>query len=348
MNTDTAARQPDAEDGLPKLAIELKGLRKLYPAAKQVPAKLALEGIDLEVPRGRFFALLGPNGAGKSTLINILAGLVLKSAGTARVFGIDIDQHPRRARLAIGVVPQELNLEAFFKPREALELQAGLYGVPKRERRTDEILAAVGLSDKATTYARQLSGGMRRRLLVAKALVHRPPVLILDEPTAGVDVELRQSLWAYMRELNAGGVTIILTTHYLEEAERLCDTIAIIDRGRVVACEAKAKLIRRLDEKELAITLATPVKSVPPALLELGAVLDEEGRLVLRYRPSRARIGELLERVRDAGLTIADIATREADLEQLFLRLTGHHEGMQPRSGNGGDAPLEPTDARAI
>jgi ABC-2 type transport system ATP-binding protein len=179
----------------------------------------------------------------------------VKTAGTASVFGIDIDRHPRRARRAIGVVPQELNLDAFFTPRETLELQAGLYGVPRRERATDAILAAVGLSDKADSYARSLSGGMRRRLLVAKALVHRPPVVVLDEPTAGVDVELRRSLWRYMRELNAQGVTVVLTTHYLEEAEALCDRIAIIDRGRLVAHDEKSALIRRLDEKELALTL---------------------------------------------------------------------------------------------
>ena len=234
------------------MALELKGLRKVYAGNGRQPPKEALKGVDLAVPRGSIFGLLGPNGAGKSTLINILAGLVVKSSGTAAGASASTSTcNPRRARRAIGVVPQELNLDAFFTPREALELQAGLYGVPKAERATDEILDAVGLLDKADAYSRSLSGGMRRRLLVAKALVHRPPVVILDEPTAGVDVELRRSLWRYMSELNARGVTVVLTTHYLEEAEQMCDRIAIIDRGTVVASDEKDVLLRQLDEKEL-------------------------------------------------------------------------------------------------
>ena len=318
---------------LPAHAIELKGLRKTYAARGKQPAKEALKGVDLAIPRGSVFGLLGPNGAGKSTLINILAGLVIKTAGTAQVFGIDIDRHPRRARRAIGVVPQELNLDAFFSPRETLEMQAGLYGVPPAERRTDAILAAVGLSDKADAYSRSLSGGMRRRLLVAKALVHRPPVVILDEPTAGVDVELRRSLWAYMRELNRGGVSVVLTTHYLEEAEELCDEIAIIDKGRMVAHGRKEQLVRQLDEKQLTIMLADTPAALPAALLEMGAELDAHGRLVLRYRPSRAQVGRILEAVRAAGLVITDLATREADLEELFLRLTG--KGPESDGGDG-------------
>jgi ABC-2 type transport system ATP-binding protein len=310
--------------GAPPLAIEVLGLRKVYRGAKLTAPQEALKGIDLAVPRGSIFGLLGPNGAGKSTLINILAGLVIKTAGTARIWGFDIDVNPRRARRAIGVVPQELNLDAFFTPRETLDIQAGLYGVPRRARRTDEILAAVGLADKAGAYARTLSGGMRRRLLVAKALIHQPPVVVLDEPTAGVDVELRRSLWGYMRRLNRQGVTVVLTTHYLEEAEAMCDRIAIIDQGRVVACDAKDELIRRLDEKELTVVVAEPRERLPPALARLGARLDGARRVVLHYRPSRARVGELLDAVRAAGLTITDLATAEADLEELFLRLTGH------------------------
>ncbi|HEX5795179.1 MAG TPA: ABC transporter ATP-binding protein [Geminicoccaceae bacterium] len=309
--------------GAPPLAIEVLGLRKTYRGGRRTPPKEALKGIDLAVPRGSIFGLLGPNGAGKSTLINILAGLVVKTGGSARIWGFDIDLNPRRARRAIGVVPQELNLDAFFTPREALDIQAGLYGVPKRERRCDEILAAVGLADKADAYARTLSGGMRRRLLVAKALIHQPPVVVLDEPTAGVDVELRRSLWSYMRRLNRQGVTVVLTTHYLEEAEAMCDRIAIIDQGRVVACDDKDSLIRRLDEKELTVVLAEPLAELPPELARLGARLEDGRRLVLRYRQSRARVGELLEAVRAAGLTITDLATAEADLEELFLRLTG-------------------------
>ena len=201
-------------------AIRIDSMSKTY-SAKGAEPKLALDKVSFDVPRGQIFGLLGPNGAGKSTLINILAGLVVKSAGRACLWGIDIDEHPRQARAAIGVVPQELNIDPFFTPRELLDLHAGLYGVPRAERRTDEILAAVGLSDKADAYARTLSGGMRRRLMVAKAMVHAPPVLVLDEPTAGVDIELRQQLWAYVRELNAQGVTVVLTTHYLDEDEEL-------------------------------------------------------------------------------------------------------------------------------
>jgi len=309
--------------GAPPLAIEVEGLEKVYRGGKRQPDKTALRGIDLAIPRGSIFGLLGPNGAGKSTLINILAGLVIKSAGTARIWGFDIDRNPRRARRMIGVVPQELNLDPFFTPRESLDIQAGLYGVPRAERRTREILAAVGLADKAEAYARSLSGGMRRRLLVAKALIHQPPVVVLDEPTAGVDVELRRSLWDYMRRLNQEGVTVVLTTHYLEEAQAMCDRIAIIDHGRVVACDDKASLIRRLDQKELAITVARPLDALPASLAELGAELDHRHRIVLRYRPSQARVGELLDAVRAAGVTITDLETAEADLEDLFLRLTG-------------------------
>ena len=317
--------------GAPPLAIEVKGLRKVYAGSRRRPPIEALKGIDLEVPRGSIFGLLGPNGAGKSTLINILAGLVIKTAGSARIWDFDIDAHPRRARRSIGVVPQELNLDAFFTPRETLDIQAGLYGVPKRERRTDEILAAVGLADKADAYARTLSGGMRRRLLVAKALIHQPPVVVLDEPTAGVDVELRRSLWSYMRRLNQEGVTVVLTTHYLEEAEAMCDRIAIIDQGEVVACEDKDQLIRRIDEKQMTVVVAEEIDELPPALLALGARLEPPDRIVLHYRPSRARAGDLLDAIRSSGLTIIDLATTEADLEQAFLRLT--RSGAAPADG---------------
>ena len=317
--------------GAPPLAIEVKALRKVYAGAKRRPPIEALKGIDLEVPRGSIFGLLGPNGAGKSTLINILAGLVIKTAGTARIWDFDIDAHPRRARRSIGVVPQELNLDAFFTPRETLDIQAGLYGVPKHERRTDEILAAVGLADKADAYARTLSGGMRRRLLVAKALIHQPPVVVLDEPTAGVDVELRRSLWSYMRRLNQEGVTVVLTTHYLEEAEAMCDRIAIINQGAVVACDDKDQLIGRIDEKQMTVVVAEAIEELPAELLALGARLEPPDRIVLHYRPSRARAGDLIDAIRSSGFTIIDLATTEADLEQAFLRLTR----SGPASANG-------------
>jgi len=309
--------------GTPPLAIEIKGLRKTYAGRKKQAPKEALKGIDLAVPRGSIFGLLGPNGAGKSTLINILAGLVVKTGGSARIWDFDIETNPRRARRSIGVVPQELNLDAFFTPREALDIQAGLYGVPKRDRRVMDVLEAVGLDDKADAYSRTLSGGMRRRLLVAKALIHEPPVVILDEPTAGVDVDLRRSLWNHMRELNRRGVTVVLTTHYLEEAETMCDQIAIIDQGQLVACGETKTLVQKLDEKKLTVTLIDPISTLPESLASLGAVLIDDHRLEVHYRPSQARIGELLQQVQTAGLTIRDVATSEADLEELFVRLTG-------------------------
>src|ERR1700761_6217589 len=302
-------------------AISIKGLRKTYREGKARQHKEALKGIDLDIPRGSFFGLLGPNGAGKSTLINIMAGLVIKTAGAASIWGFDIDRTPRQSRAAIGVVPQELVLDPFFTPREILDLQAGLYGVPKAERRTDELLTAVGLADKANAYARTLSGGMRRRLMVAKALVHRPPVLVLDEPTAGVDIELRQSLWKYVRELNRDGTTVLLTTHYLEEAQELCDTIAIINNGEVAACEPTPKLLGRMDRKELWLTLDRDLSEIPASLAAYQTELPEPRRLVVRYQPSRDNINEVLAAVHASGLVITDLSTRETDLEDIFLQL---------------------------
>ncbi|MCC6467159.1 MAG: ABC transporter ATP-binding protein [Alphaproteobacteria bacterium] len=311
------AARPDQQ---PALAVSVAGLTKVYKG--RGPAKTALDHVDLDIPRGSLFALLGPNGAGKSTLINILAGLVLKTAGTARVWDIDIDRDPRGVRAAIGVVPQELNIDPFFTPRALLELHAGMYGVPKAERRTMEILAAVGLTDRADAYPRTLSGGMRRRLLVAKAMVHDPPVLVLDEPTAGVDVELRQQLWSYVRTLNRNGTTVLLTTHYLEEAEQLCDRIAIIDRGKVVCCEDKETLLARIDAKELTVHLGADIAAVPGALMRFGATLAGPRRLVIHYRPSKSPVGAILQAVQQSGLPVADISTTESDLEDIFLQLT--------------------------
>jgi ABC-2 type transport system ATP-binding protein len=306
---------------LPDAAVAISGLNKTY-RGKRGETTPALIDIDLEVPRGSLFGLLGPNGAGKSTLINILAQLVIKSSGQVAIWGVDLDRSPRAAAAAIGVVPQELNIDPFFTPKELLELQAGLYGVPRAERRTMEILAAMGLADRAAAYTRTLSGGMRRRLMVAKALVHNPPVLVLDEPTAGVDVELRQQLWRYVRQLNAAGTTVLLTTHYLEEAEQLCDRIAIIDHGRVIACEPTGALLRRLDRKELVFILADDLAELPAPLARFDAQLQGPRRLVLRYRPSQTRMGEILAAVQAAGLKVADMTTLEADLEDIFLQLT--------------------------
>ncbi len=312
---------------LPANAVELRGLTKIYQPSGKAGPKHALKGIDLAIPRGSVFGLLGPNGAGKSTLINILAGLVNKTGGTANIWGHEVTDDPRRARASIGVVPQELNMDPFFTPREMLELQAGLYGVPKRERRTDELLAAVGLADKADAHARSLSGGMKRRLMVAKALVHTPPVLILDEPTAGVDVELRRHLWDYVRELNQAGTTVLLTTHYLQEAEELCDTIAIINHGAVVACEPTETLLRRVDAKAISVTLDRDLTETPAALVGFTVERPEPRRLVVRYQPSRQRAGAILSALSAADIGIIDVTTEESDLEDIFLQLTGGAHG---------------------
>ncbi len=246
-----AARMSDA-------AIDIENVCKIYAGGKQ-----ALTDVSFDVPRGQIFGLLGPNGAGKSTLINILAGLVNKTGGRAAVWGFDVDQHPRNAKASIGIVNQEITFDPFFTPAETLEIQAGLYGVPKGERRTMELLRAMHLEDKADAYSRTLSGGMKRRLMVAKAMVHAPPVLVLDEPTAGVDIELRQQLWAYVRSLHAEGVTVVLTTHYLEEAEELCDRIAIINHGRVIANEPTRTLIGMAQEKVVEVTVDRDVPAPP-------------------------------------------------------------------------------------
>ena len=303
-------------------AIEIRSLRKTYSGGKKSPDKVALKGIDLDIPRGAFFGLLGPNGAGKSTLINIMAGLVIKTSGEVRVCGHDIESDMRNARLSLGVVPQELVLDTFFTVRQALDIQAGYYGVPNGQRRTQEIIDTMGLSDKADIHSRRLSGGMRRRLLVAKALVHNPPVLVLDEPTAGVDVELRTQLWDYVKKLNKNGTTVLLTTHYLEEAEELCDTIAVINHGEVVACDKKTTLLKQFDSKQLVITPAQPITAVPPSLQRWQCEINAEAKLVISYKPSKDAIGDILAAVQAAGIAIADLTTREADLEDIFLHLT--------------------------
>ncbi len=306
---------------LPHYAIEAKTLVKTYPATKATPEKTALQGVDLAIPRGSMFGLLGPNGAGKSTFINILAGLTLKTSGTVEIWGIDIDAHPRSARAAIGVVPQEIVTDVFFTPRESLEVQAGFYGVKKGERRTDEILAALGLSDKADAYVRSLSGGMKRRLMVAKAMVHAPPILILDEPTAGVDVELRRQLWERVQQLNAEGVTVVLTTHYLEEAQALCDTIAIVNRGVVVACEPTRDLLRRVDTRAVVITPQEPLATAP-MVNGYDSKLRPDGRLAITFKSQSASMEAVLAAVRTAGVQIKDLTTEDPDLEDVFLAMT--------------------------
>jgi ABC-2 type transport system ATP-binding protein len=302
-------------------AIEIKNLTKTYRDRISGQEKRALNPINLTVPRGSFFGLLGPNGAGKSTIINIMAGTVVKSGGSVAICGHDIDTHMRAARLAIGVVPQELILDTFFTVRQALEITAGYYGIAKENRRTDEIIDAMGLRDKADSPSRRLSGGMRRRLLIGKALVHTPQVLVLDEPTAGVDVELRRSLWEYAKKLNKAGTTILLTTHYLEEAEELCDEIAIINHGSIIARDRKDVLMGGVDSKEVVFTLASPLHEVPASLHGLEATV-QGGALAVKYQPSQSHMHEILAKITAAGLVIHDISTHEVELEDLFLKLT--------------------------
>jgi ABC-2 type transport system ATP-binding protein len=303
-------------------AIEIEGLSKTYGGDGKTPPKQALKNLNLTIPTGSIFGLLGPNGAGKSTTINIMAGLVRKTAGKVRIWGFDQDRNPRQSRAAIGVMPQELNLDPFFTPAGALDVQAGLYGVPKSQRKTMEILELVGLSDKADAYARTLSGGMRRRLLLAKALVHHPQILVLDEPTAGVDIELRQMLWRNVRRLNQErGMTIILTTHYLEEAQEMCDEIAIVADGELVVRDKTSNLLNRLDAKTMVIT---PEAAVGDLDLPHGVELDRrsDGSLAFSYARAKVSAEQLLSFVHGAGISIRDVRTEEADLEDVFVALT--------------------------
>ena len=301
-------------------AIELRGLRKTYAATKKMSAKTALDGINLDIPRGSIFGLLGPNGAGKSTLINILAGLVQKSSGTVDVWGFDQDKNPRQSRAAIGVMPQELNLDPFFTPGASLDMQAGLYGVPKHQRKTNEILRLIGLEDKANAYARSLSGGMRRRLLLGKALVHSPQILVLDEPTAGVDIGLRQMLWDNVRQLNADGMTVILTTHYLEEAQEMCDKIAIIHEGKLRALDTTANLLSKLDTKTVVVQAQVPQEISLPD----GVNLDQrpDGSLAFSYSRSITSPNSILDALRSANAHIEDIQTEQPNLQDVFLEIT--------------------------
>ncbi|MGB1470586.1 MAG: ABC transporter ATP-binding protein [Candidatus Puniceispirillaceae bacterium] len=321
---------PFSDTARPELAITAYGLEKTYRGQPAAAPKQALKSVDIEVPRGCIFGLLGPNGAGKSTFINILAGTVIKTAGKVSVWGSDLDSHPRQLRANIGIVPQELNIDVYFTPRELLEFTAGMYGVPRAERRTDALLALMGLSDKAGAYARTLSGGMRRRLLVAKAMVHQPPVLVLDEPTAGVDVELRQRLWDTVQELNDNGVTIVLTTHYLEEAERLCDHIAILNKGEIITSQPKQQLLKSAAQKDLILSLPEGLpkklskdfpKTLPAEIAALNPVI-EDGQMRIRFNPNHTHAGAILARLNAAGIRVGDVSTDEPDLEDIFLTLT--------------------------
>ena len=305
-------------------AISIDNLVKRYaPSGSQDEGKLALKWVSFDVPQGEVFGLLGPNGAGKSTIINILAGLVRKTSGRAEIWGFDIDESPRNAKRSIGIVPQEIVFDPFFTPFEVLENQGGFYGIAKKDRRSEELLAAVHLADKRNAYARTLSGGMKRRLLIAKAMVHSPPILVLDEPTAGVDVELRRQLWELVGELNAEGVTVVLTTHYLEEAEQLCDRIAIINHGELIANKPTRELVGMAREKIVSVTvdkdLAGPM--MEPAFLKAEVI--EPRRIDITYDRDKASAGQVLALVQSHGYAIEDVTTREADLEDVFVQLTG-------------------------
>jgi ABC-2 type transport system ATP-binding protein len=304
-------------------AIRIDNVVKRYAGVKGGEGKLALKGVSFDVPQGGIFGLLGPNGAGKSTLINILAGLVTKTSGSAEIWGFDIDAQPRNAKRSIGIVPQEIVFDPFFTPFEVLENHGGFYGIPKAERRSEELLAAVHLSDKRDAYARTLSGGMKRRLLIAKAMVHSPPILVLDEPTAGVDVELRGQLWELVRKLNGEGVTVVLTTHYLEEAEELCDEIAIINHGELIAHKPTRELVGMAREKIVRVSVD---KDLAGPIMEQGfakAEVIEPRTLEITYNRDTMSAGQVLGVVQQHGYGIEDVTTREPDLEDVFVQLTG-------------------------
>ncbi|HYD24826.1 MAG TPA: ABC transporter ATP-binding protein [Croceibacterium sp.] len=307
---------------MPEPAIEIRDLVKEYAAQGDAPAKLALNGVSFDVPEGGVFGLLGPNGAGKSTLINIMAGLVMKSGGTIRIWGHDIDRDHRNAKMCIGIVPQEIVFDPFFTPFEVLENQSGMYGVAKALRRSEELLRAVHLADKRDAYSRSLSGGMKRRLLIAKAMVHSPPVLVLDEPTAGVDVELRRQLWELVGELNAEGVTVVLTTHYLEEAEQLCDRIAIINHGELIANQPTRELVGMAREKIVRVTVDKDLAVPPMEPAFVKAEVIDPRTLEVTYDRDASSAGQVLALVQQHGYAIEDVTTREADLEDVFVQLT--------------------------
>ena len=306
----------------PTPAIEIRDVVKEYAASGDAPPKLALQGLSFEIPQGGVFGLLGPNGAGKSTLINIMAGLVSKTSGSIRIWGHDIDRDHRNAKLNIGIVPQEIVFDPFFTPFEVLENQSGFYGIAKALRRSEELLRAVRLEDKRDAYARTLSGGMKRRLLIAKAMVHSPPILVLDEPTAGVDVELRKQLWDLVNELNAEGVTVVLTTHYLEEAEELCERIAIINHGQLIANKPTRELVGMMGEKVVAVTVDRDVAAAPVDPVFKKSEIAGERLIEITYDKGETTAGQVLARLQQQGYAIEDVTTREADLEDVFVQLT--------------------------
>jgi len=304
-----------------KNVLYVKDLNKNYSknSSKSVQA---IKNLNLEVKEGEIFGLLGPNGAGKSTFINILAGTTIKTSGEVNVWGFNLDKNPRQVRASIGIVPQEVNVDPFFTPKDLLELQAGMYGIKKKDRITNTILKLVSLEDKAKSYTRKLSGGMIRRLLVAKALVHKPPIIILDEPTAGVDVELRNNLWDNVRQLNKQGVTIILTTHYLNEAEEMCDRIGILNKGNLVALDTTKNLLKKIQTKIVKFSLDNLVKINNNSLKSLNVINNEINELTVSYEKNALNIIEIIKFINNQNIKISDISTDDGDLEDVFIRLT--------------------------
>ena len=303
-----------------KNILSVKNLKKIY-FSKQAEDNIALNNLNLQVKEGEIFGLLGPNGAGKTTFINILAGTVIKTEGQVNVWGFDLDENPRQVRASVGIVPQEVNLDPFFSPKKLLELQAGLYGIKEKDRITETILKLVSLEKQADSYARSLSGGMKRRLLMAKALVHQPPIVFLDEPTAGVDVELRQNLWKNVRMLNDLGVTIILTTHYLEEAEEMCDRIAILNKGNIVALDSTKNLLDRIQTKKVTFKTDKIIDIKDKDLDSLKVISKLDTEICVSYEKSKINMEELINLIKKNNVKIIDISTDDGDLEDVFLRL---------------------------
>jgi ABC-2 type transport system ATP-binding protein len=307
-----------------KIALSVEKLTKIYKSNKKnSTSQKALNDLSFEVKQGEVFGLLGPNGAGKTTFLSILAGTVIKTEGKVNVWGFDLDQNPRQVRASIGIVPQEVNLDAFFSPRKLLELQAGLYGIPSQDRITDIILKMVALEKQANSYSRSLSGGMKRRLLIAKAMVHQPPILVLDEPTAGVDVELRKNLWENVKALNKEGVTIILTTHYLFEAQEMCDRIAIINKGNLVALDTTQKLLDRIQTKKIIFK----VSKITNKNLTLNGVqfsYDNDNTISTLYEKNSHKFDDIVSVLKDNDIQILDISTEDSDLEDVFVQLTNN------------------------
>ena len=307
-----------------KFALSVENLTKIYSNTKSRKPNKALNELNFEVKQGEVFGLLGPNGAGKTTFLSILGGTVVKTSGKVNVWGFDLDKNPRQVRASVGIVPQEINLDAFFSPKQLLDLQAGLYGIAKKDRITNLILKMVALEDKANAYSRNLSGGMKRRLLIAKAMVHQPPILVLDEPTAGVDVELRNNLWENVKELNKEGVTIILTTHYLIEAQQMCDRIAIIDKGNLVALDTTENLLKRIKTKKINLKVKNISLNENLLMKDINFKINSKNSIVITYEKNSLDFGEIVNYLNQNNIKIEDISTEDGDLEDVFVQLTKH------------------------